>query len=202
MTEKMQVVPAIYITLQHMSGYRILHHNLFRTAVLFLRCLHPTSRASAHELLSIPNSKSTSPRTPSSTWEARGASTTSARIIQKCSASTLYPHTQQAPIRNAEFTAIRGPHGNIPIGVIYPKFRVEKRKVVDIATLIYFHGGGYTVHTVDEAGNGFRIIAEKSDVPSMLWSIDYLPIGDCQCSWMSMRLSSSGCRARGVRLEA
>jgi acetyl esterase/lipase len=157
----MQVVPAI--TLQHMSGYRIVHHILFRTAVLFLRSLHPTSRASAHELLSIPNSKSSSPRTPKSTWEARGTSTTSARIIPKCSTSTPYPRTQQAPIRNAEFTAICGPYGNIPIGVFNPKFRLEKRKVVDVATLIYFHGGGYTVRTVVEVGNGLRILAE-SDV--------------------------------------
>jgi acetyl esterase/lipase len=82
--------------------------------------------------------------------------------MQKCSASTPYPRTQQAPIRNAEFTAIRA-HDNIPIGVFYPKFRVEKRKVVDVATLIWFHGGGYTVRTVDEVGNGLRILVE-SDV--------------------------------------
>jgi acetyl esterase/lipase len=34
---------------------------------------------------------------------------------------------------------------------------------VDVATLIYFHGGGYTVRTVDEVGNGSRIVVE-SDV--------------------------------------
>ena len=34
---------------------------------------------------------------------------------------------------------------------------------MDVATLIYFHGGGYTVCTVDEVGNGSRIVLE-SDV--------------------------------------
>jgi acetyl esterase len=119
----------------------------------------------------------------------------------KCSASRPYPRTPQAPIR--EFTAICGPHGNIPIGVFYPKFRVEKRKVVDVATLLYFHGGGYTVRTVDEVGNGLRILAEESDVH--VYAVEYrLPPEwrDRQRSWMSMRLSSSGCRARGIRREA
>jgi len=82
----------------------------------------------------------------------------SALIIQKCSASAPYPRTQQAPVRNAEFTAIRGPHGNIPIGVFYPKSREAKRKFGGVATLIYFHGGGYTVRTVNEVGNGLRIV--------------------------------------------
>jgi acetyl esterase/lipase len=49
-----------------------------------------------------------------------------------------------------EFTAIRGPHGTIPIRVFYPKSGEEKRKAGDAAALIYFHGGGYTVGTVDE----------------------------------------------------
>jgi hypothetical protein len=60
------------------------------------------------------------------------------------------PSSQQAPINNVEFTAIRGPHGTIPIRVFYPKSGEEKRKAGDAAALIYFHGGGYTVGTVDE----------------------------------------------------
>ena len=74
---------------------------------------------------------------------------------------------------------------------------------MDVATLLYFHDGGYTVRTVDEVGNGLRILAEESDVH--VYAVEYrLPPEwrDRQRSWMSMRLSSSGCRARGIRREA
>lgn len=72
------------------------------------------------------------------------------------------PKGQQAPIQSVEFTAIRGPHGTIPIRVFYPKSGEEKRNARDAGALIYFHGGGYTVGTVDEFENGLRIVAEES----------------------------------------
>lgn len=72
--------------------------------------------------------------------------------------------SQQAPINNVEFTAIRDPHGTIPIRVFYPKSGEEKRKAADAAAFVYFHGGGYTVGTVDEFENGLRIVAEESSV--------------------------------------
>jgi acetyl esterase/lipase len=74
------------------------------------------------------------------------------------------PSSKQAPIHDVEFTAIRGPHGTIPIRVFYPKSGEEKRNAGDAAALIYFHGGGYTVGTVDEFENGLRIVAEESGV--------------------------------------
>jgi acetyl esterase/lipase len=44
--------------------------------------------------------------------------------------------------------------------VLYPKSGEERRKYGDAGALIYFHGGGYTVGTVDEFENGLRIVAE------------------------------------------
>ncbi|TVY87089.1 hypothetical protein LAWI1_G007137 [Lachnellula willkommii] len=67
-----------------------------------------------------------------------------------------------------QITAFRGPHGTIPIRVLYPKPGEEKRKSGDAGGLIYFHGGGYTVGTVDEFENGLRIVAEESGVQCML----------------------------------
>jgi acetyl esterase/lipase len=81
------------------------------------------------------------------------------------------PSSQQAPVHNAEFTAIRGPHGTIPIRVFYPKSGEGKRKAGDAAALVYFHGGGYTVGTVDEFENGLRIVAEESSV--QVYAVEY-----------------------------
>ena len=81
------------------------------------------------------------------------------------------PSSQQAPINNVEFTAIRGPHGTIPIRVFYPKSGEGKRKAGDAAALVYFHGGGYTVGTVDGFENGLRIVAEESSV--QVYAVEY-----------------------------
>jgi hypothetical protein len=65
-------------------------------------------------------------------------------------------------IGEVEFTAIRGPHGTIPIHVFYPKSGEQKRSSGEAGALIYFHGGGYTVGSVDEFENGLRFVAEES----------------------------------------
>jgi acetyl esterase/lipase len=69
---------------------------------------------------------------------------------------------KQAPIGDVEFSAVRGPHGTIPIRHFYPKSGHDLRKKNESAALIYFHGGGYTVGSVDEFENGLRIVAEES----------------------------------------
>ncbi|KAF9773416.1 hypothetical protein IL306_008788 [Fusarium sp. DS 682] len=69
---------------------------------------------------------------------------------------------KRSPIQDVEFTAVRGPHGTIPIRLFYTKSGQEQREKKDSAALIYFHGGGYTVGSVDEFENGLRIVAEES----------------------------------------
>lgn len=71
-------------------------------------------------------------------------------------------HTVQAPIHSVEFTAIRGPHGTVPLRVFYPSSGEEKRRRGEAGALVYMHGGGYTVGTVDEFENGLRVVAEES----------------------------------------
>lgn len=60
------------------------------------------------------------------------------------------PKSSVHPISEVEFTAIRGPHGTIPMRVFYPR-AAPKQKDGNSAALIYFHGGGYTVGSVDES---------------------------------------------------
>lgn len=74
------------------------------------------------------------------------------------------PDDKQHSISDVEFTALRGPHGTIPIRVFYPTSREEKRKHGQAGALLYFHSGGYTVGSVDEFKNGLRLLAEKSGV--------------------------------------
>jgi hypothetical protein len=80
------------------------------------------------------------------------------------------PKEKQHPIGEVEFTAVRGPHGTIPMRVLLPKSGEEKRKKGEAGALIYFHGGGYTIGTSEEFENGLRLLAEESGVqvrPSM-----------------------------------
>nr|POE56684.1 hypothetical protein CFP56_33656 [Quercus suber] len=61
------------------------------------------------------------------------------------------PHDKIHPISEVEFTTIRRPHGVIPIRVFYQHSAPHSGK--HNAALIYFHGGGYTVGSVDEFEN-------------------------------------------------
>jgi acetyl esterase/lipase len=72
------------------------------------------------------------------------------------------PATKVNPIGEVEFTAIRGPHGTIPVRVLYPSSGEERRRGGQAGALIYFHGGGYSVGSVDEFENGLRLVAEES----------------------------------------
>lgn len=72
------------------------------------------------------------------------------------------PANKVCPIGEVEFTAIRGPYGTIPIRVLYPASGEERRKQGQAAALIYFHGGGFSIGSVDEFENGLRLVAEES----------------------------------------
>jgi acetyl esterase/lipase len=73
------------------------------------------------------------------------------------------PKDKQASIGRVEFTAVRGPHGSIPVRLFYPKSVVDGgKKNENVAALVYMHGGGYTVGSVDEFENGLRLLAEAS----------------------------------------
>ena len=79
------------------------------------------------------------------------------------------PQDKIHSIGEVEFAAIRGPHGTIPIRVLYPKD--APRSGSGNAALIYFHGGGYTVGSVDEFENGLHLLAEESGC--QIYAVDY-----------------------------
>ncbi|KAF1362587.1 alpha/beta-hydrolase [Lizonia empirigonia] len=81
------------------------------------------------------------------------------------------PSGKQHAIGSVEFTSIRGPHGTIPVRVLYPKSGASHRQNGEAGALVYFHGGGYTVGSVDEFENGLRLLAEESGV--QVYGIDY-----------------------------
>ncbi|KAE8391744.1 Alpha/Beta hydrolase protein [Aspergillus alliaceus] len=69
------------------------------------------------------------------------------RIHTQVFGFTAHPPEKQAPIVRVEFTAIRGPHGTVPIRILYPPQNTS---------------GGYSVGTVDEFENGcqYRLAPE------------------------------------------
>ncbi|OCF32246.1 hypothetical protein I316_06161 [Kwoniella heveanensis BCC8398] len=74
------------------------------------------------------------------------------------------PGGLDTPIAGVEFTAIRGPHGVIPVRCLHPSKH-------NGGALVYMHGGGYTVGTGDEFERGLRIVAEESGV--QVWIVEY-----------------------------
>jgi acetyl esterase/lipase len=77
------------------------------------------------------------------------------------------PEDQRVPIGEVEFEGVRGPHGTIPIRLFYPRAVIGEgrgRTGKQIAALVYMHGGGYTVGSVDEFENRLRLIAEAVGV--------------------------------------
>lgn len=81
------------------------------------------------------------------------------------------PKDKIHPIDDVEFTAIRGPHGTIPVRVLYPTSGKDNRNKGKAGALIYFHGGGYTVGSVDEFENGLRLVAEESGC--QVYAVEY-----------------------------
>lgn len=81
------------------------------------------------------------------------------------------PSNKVHRIHDVEHTAIQGPTGTIPIRVLYPSSGQQRRENQTAGALIYFHGGGYTVGSVDEFENGLRFLAEESGV--QVYAVEY-----------------------------
>ncbi|ETS75409.1 hypothetical protein PFICI_12353 [Pestalotiopsis fici W106-1] len=79
------------------------------------------------------------------------------------------PDKLRAPIGRVEFAGVGGPHGTVPIRLFYPQNYEDSRRgmakgSVKVPALVYMHGGGYTVGSVDEFENGLRLLAEKANI--------------------------------------
>jgi acetyl esterase/lipase len=113
------------------------------------------------------------------------------------------PESRVNPIADVEFTAIRGPHGTIPIRILYPSSGEPWRNSGNAGALVYFHGGGYSTGSVDEFENGLRLVAEQSGC--QVYAVDYrlapefrYPIQLDEYSAVIDWLQTEGGRTRGV----
>ncbi|OOF90639.1 hypothetical protein ASPCADRAFT_510672 [Aspergillus carbonarius ITEM 5010] len=115
-------------------------------------------------------------------------------------------HHHPAPIHRVEFTAIRGPHGTIPLRILYPSKPLSHPTNPEsnlTPALIYFHGGGYCVGSGDDFENGCRILAEQAGVQVYLVEYKLAPEWqypvqldeyECVVHWVR----GEGGRVRGV----
>jgi acetyl esterase len=71
------------------------------------------------------------------------------------------------PIGRIEHLGLDGPHGTIPIRCFYP----SKPGPADGAALIYAHGGGYIVGSLDQFDTAMRLFAETSG--AVVYAVDY-----------------------------
>jgi acetyl esterase len=71
------------------------------------------------------------------------------------------------PIGRIEHLALRGPHGTIPIRVYHP----SKPGLGEGGALIYLHGGGFIVGSLDQFETAMRRLSEGSG--TQVYAVDY-----------------------------
>lgn len=71
------------------------------------------------------------------------------------------------PIGRVERLGLPGPHGTVPVRCYHP----SRPGLADGAALVYMHGGGWTVGTLDQFDAPMRIFAERSG--AQVYAVDY-----------------------------
>lgn len=74
---------------------------------------------------------------------------------------------EMPPIGRIEHLGLRGPHGTIPVRVYHP----SKLGPADGAALVYLHGGGFVVGSLDQFDTAMRHLAEGSG--AQVYCVDY-----------------------------
>ena len=93
------------------------------------------------------------------------------------------------PVGRVEFLGIAGPHGTIPARVYHPK----QPKSGQQGALIYLHGGGFIVGSLDQFDTAMRRFCEGSGV--QVYAVDYklapeyqwpvqIEEGECVVRWL------------------
>src|SRR5271154_2691736 len=75
--------------------------------------------------------------------------------------------TNKPPIGKVEHLGLDGPHGTIPIRCYHP----SKPGIAEGAALVYLHGGGYIVGSLDQFDTAMRLFAENSG--AQVYAVDY-----------------------------
>ena len=75
--------------------------------------------------------------------------------------------SDKPPIERIEYLGLDGPHGTIPVRCYFP----SKPGVAEGAALVYLHGGGYIVGSLDQFDTAMRLFAQNSGVH--VYAVDY-----------------------------
>src|SRR6202453_213587 len=75
--------------------------------------------------------------------------------------------TNKPPIGKVEFLGLDGPHGTIPVRCYHP----SKPGAAEGGALVYLHGGGYIVGSLDQFDTAMRLFAENSG--AQVYAVDY-----------------------------
>jgi acetyl esterase/lipase len=75
--------------------------------------------------------------------------------------------TNKLPIGKVEHLGLDGLHGTIPIRCYHP----SKPGIAEGAALVYLHGGGYIVGSLDQFDTAMRLFAENSG--AQVYAVDY-----------------------------
>ena len=75
--------------------------------------------------------------------------------------------TNKPPIGKVEHLGLGGPHGTIPIRCYHP----SRPGIAEGAALVYLHGGGYIVGSLDQFDTAMRLFAESGG--AQVYAVDY-----------------------------
>ena len=76
----------------------------------------------------------------------------------------------EPPVADVRELAFDGPHGDVPVRVYRPKAAVD-RSTPPTRTLVHFHGGGWTLGTLDSIDGPCRELATRAN--AVVVSVDY-----------------------------
>ncbi|MFC5134831.1 MULTISPECIES: alpha/beta hydrolase [Haloferacaceae] len=77
----------------------------------------------------------------------------------------------EPPVASVRDLAFDGPHGEVPVRVYRPEAAADPDAGSAARTLVYFHGGGWTLGTLDSIDGPCRELATRTD--SVVVSVDY-----------------------------
>src|SRR6202161_2683865 len=88
-------------------------------------------------------------------------------IAAQRAAHDRFIDTDKPPIGKVEQLGLEGPHGTIPVRCYHP----SKSGIAEGAALVYLHGGGYIVGSLDQFDTAMRLFAENSG--AQVYAVDY-----------------------------
>ncbi len=109
------------------------------------------------------------------------------------------------PIDRIEYLGLAGPHGTIPVRVYHP----SKTGAGPTGALIYLHGGGFVVGSLDQFDTAMRRLAEGSG--AQVYAVDYklapeyqwpvqIEEGECVVRWLFANAAERQVDARRIAL--